>query len=85
MKKIIIFLSVLLIAVLLVGCGSSKSGIKTTTDNNQPAQGVNSGSQTTADETPIDKDIASLDSGTSDDLTSIDSGLDDIGKDLDSL
>lgn len=73
MKKILIILGILMIAVFLVGCGKKVDSVKTI-DTTQPAA---------ADATPIDKDMASLDSELNVDLAGSD--LDSLDKDLDSL
>ncbi|MDP1696094.1 MAG: hypothetical protein Q8L29_04225 [archaeon] len=72
-------LSILLVAVLLVGCSGKKADVAI--DAKQPAAPA----QDAADATSIDKDMASLDAATADDTAGIDSALDDMDKDLANL
>ncbi len=70
MKKVLIMLGILMIAVLLVGCKKAEFA--------EPAAPT-----APADETPIDKDMAGLDSELNVDLAGSD--LDSLDKDLDNL
>lgn len=71
MKKLLIILGILMIAVLLIGCKKAEFA--------KPAAPT-----APADETPIDNDITSLDSG-ADNLDLVDADLGSLDKDLDSL
>lgn len=72
MKKVLIVLGILLVAVLLVGCKKAEFA--------KPATQTGA----TGEATPIDNDIASLDSS-ADNLDSVDADLGSLDKDLDSL
>ena len=77
MKKGFIVLSLLLVAVFLVGCSTKGTQKIALPDESSTATG-------TDPTTSLDSDINSLDSGTNA-TDSVDSGLNDINKDLDTL
>lgn len=72
MKKLLIVLGIFLVAVLLVGCAKKAEFAKPAA--NEPAA---------AEATPIDNDIAGLDSEL--DVDSVDTDLGALDQDLDSL
>ena len=82
MKKILIVLGILMIAVFLVGCGKKVDTTKST-DTTQPAAPTNTAPPAATDSTPIDKDMASLDAELN--VDSAGSDLANLDKDLDNL